>query len=101
MKLKDEKKNISLQRHIKQHNEGSGTMQCVKTEIQLDAAECYLNNMGGTRQLQAGQTSYIQAFLDTHVSLAPTHVCLSVRRLVGWLVILSDFQPATISGRPT
>ena len=62
LKLKDEKKNISLQRHMKQHNEGSGTMQCVKTEIQLDAAECYLNNMGGTRQLQAGQTSYIQVF---------------------------------------
>ena len=37
-----------------------------------------------------------EAFLDTHVSLAPTHVCLSV----GWLVTLLDFQSASVSGRP-
>ena len=35
-------------------------------------------------------------FLDTHVSLAPTHVCLSVR----WSVTLSDFQSVSVSGRP-
>ena len=36
-----------------------------------------------------------------HARVSSTYPCLSVRRLVGWLVILSDFQPATISGRPT
>ena len=35
-------------------------MQGVKSKNQLDAAESYLNNMGGTRQLQAQQTSYIR-----------------------------------------
>ena len=34
-------------------------------------------------------------FLDTHVSLAPTHVCLSVCLSV----ILSDFQSVSVSGR--
>ena len=33
----------------------------------------------------------------THVSLAPTHVCLLVRPLV----TLSDFQSVSVSGRPT
>ena len=40
-------------------------------------------------------------FLDTHVSLAPTHVSLSVRWSVRPLVTLSDFQSASVSGRPT
>ena len=44
-------------------------------------------------------------FLDTHVSLAPTHVCLLVRWSVCWSVCwsvtLSDFQSVSVSGRPT
>ena len=40
-------------------------------------------------------------FLDTHVSLAPTHVCLSVGPSVGPLVTLSDFQHVSAFGRPT
>ena len=40
-------------------------------------------------------------FLDTQVSLALTHVCLSVRWSVGPLVTLSDFQSVSVSGRPT
>ena len=37
------------------------------------------------------------AFLDTHVSLAPTHVSPQVGRSV----TLSDFQSVSVSGRPT
>ena len=35
---------------------------------------------------------WISVFLDTHVSLAPTHVCLSVRPSVRPLVILLNFH---------
>ena len=40
-----------------------------------------------------------QSFLDTQVSLAPTHVSWLVSWLVGQLVTLSDFQSVVSNGR--
>ena len=38
-------------------------------------------------------------FLDTQVSLAPTHVSWYVGKLVRWSVTLSDFQSLVSNGR--
>ena len=62
-------------------------------------------NIGSAGVLYVSTLSPHPPFLDTHVSLAPTHVCLSVRwsvrPLVRPLVTLSDFQSVSVSGRPT
>ena len=47
--------------------------------------------------LFADRVLVVLLFLDTHVSLAPTHVRPSVRPTV----TLSDFQYVSVSGRPT
>ena len=47
---------------------------------------------GGWGVVISDLKNFIAIFLDTHVSLAPTHVSLSVGWSVGPLVTLSDFQ---------
>ena len=49
--------------------------------------------------LRSVQSSSGQSFLDTQVSLAPTHVSWLVGWLVSWLVTLSDFQSLVSNGR--
>ena len=49
--------------------------------------------------LLCGDLETGQLFLDTQVSLAPTHVSWLVGWLVSWLVTLSDFQSLVSNGR--